>query len=377
MRAAAWWWACAALSLIGLGAHAAPAGRATEVVDVSDFVRWVDSGDEGHGMAMPVGQIGEEAEKNSTNASAAKNGTKNGTKAQKKEKKADPTDGDPVSAMLKALTGNTTLSATTEGPPATPPPPPVYTLSCAGNFTVTRMQLDPAASKAVDSAKGATGEEDLLEVDEAAYMWAFGSPNKTSTGDGEGMKSGSNKSTVSNTSNRTKVPKKKKEKKKMLKTPVTPVVKAYNLTEKELKEGSESLANPEIRDITFGSAGCFPKLSQTEMKVHCNVGGTLKFNYKPRNLDPPVLSLVEGLKFRFVANKTSDCSHQGAVCITNTTVSEFEPSSENGVSILAAIVKQNKDAVQGMKDELTKKVESQLKHDVNLFARKLVLAFFG
>jgi len=368
------WWLCAVLMLGVLGARAAPAGSGapSEVVDVSDFMRWVDSGDEGTGMKMPVGEIGEEpVKKRAGAANATKN---NSTEAKKKDK--GPAD--PVTAMLKALTGNTTVSATAEGPPATPPPPPVYTLSCAGNFTVTRMQLDPGASKtskAVDSAKTAavTGEEDLLQLDEDAYMWAFGdNGNKKEDSTAAGGKK-NNRTFAGNASNRTKVPKKKT----IVKPPVTPVVKAYNLSERELKEGSESLTKPELRDITFGSAGCFPKLSQTEMKVHCNIGGTLKFNYKPRNLDPPVLHLVEGLKFRFVANKTSDCSHADAVCITNTTVSEFEPSSENGVTILAAIVKQNKDAVQGMKDELTKKVESQLKHDVNLFARKLVLAFFG
>jgi hypothetical protein len=73
------WWLCAVLMLGVLGpCGTSGSGAPSEVVDVSDFMRWVDSGDEGTGLKMPVGEIGEEPVKKRAGAANASMGQKQG-----------------------------------------------------------------------------------------------------------------------------------------------------------------------------------------------------------------------------------------------------------------------------------------------------------
>ena len=149
------------------------------------------------------------------------------------------------------------------------------------------------------------------------------------------------------------------------------------LTETELQKGAQTVLNPQVHSIQFGQAGCKPKLDQEKMDINCAVSGTLKFDYKPLNLDPPTVSAVHGLEFTFVANKTSTCLHAASNCTTSVLITEFVESSSNAGTVSKEIQKAKPDATQGEKDECKTKISVLLANEVPMFLRKVVLAFFG
>lgn len=151
----------------------------------------------------------------------------------------------------------------------------------------------------------------------------------------------------------------------------------YVLSTTEAEEGKSSLQSLAFENIKFGETGCTPMLSvDGDITTECNVGGVIKFNYKPKYLDPPVLTIVNALKFDWVISKLTTCGHDKSYCETSSNIT-FVADTGNSYAITTAIIAENPTAEDGMKAEVLTKVQEQLEHDVPMFAKKAVFSLLG
>merc|ERR1711924_30334 len=154
------------------------------------------------------------------------------------------------------------------------------------------------------------------------------------------------------------------------------------LTVKEATSASRSVRALRVKSLRIGAKGRKPVLSATKMKTHCEIGGKLIFNFKPRvnpALNPSKskqLGLIKGLEYLFSANRTSICVFT-ANCTSVVRLAQFSQSGVNDKKITAAFLKTQPKAAKKEQLAAVARVKALIEHGVRKVGKMAILTLFS
>lgn len=168
------------------------------------------------------------------------------------------------------------------------------------------------------------------------------------------------------------------QKKKIKTVPKSKPVHNHNglVTAAQMSEAARVVLNLEVHGLRFGAKGCRPILKADRIATRCEIGGKLRFDFKPNGLDP--VKLIKGLEYVFATNRSSVCSNiVAANCTSTVGLSEFAESPTNDATIVRAITHDKPSAPVGEQKELTKKIKELMAHQVRMVGEKTILTMFS
>jgi len=154
------------------------------------------------------------------------------------------------------------------------------------------------------------------------------------------------------------------------------------LTEEEAAAAGRAVSALRVKDLRIGAKGCKPVLSDKQMSTHCEIGGKLRFNFKPQ-INPALnsskskqLGLIKGLEYVFAANRSSVCVF-AANCTSAVKLSQFSQSGGNDGKITAAFLKTKPKAAKSEQLSQLTKIKALVEHGVRKVGKMAILTLFS